>query len=212
MTSAERLSLVTSVLAILVSLASAYFQFCWRSDHLAVQWFFEDQGWPSLAHVPSVAPESYSSIRINMSPSLVFANSGNQNVTVTRVALLLLQDSRAPVGNIWRHGTNPPLSECHDQSSGGAVAFWERFAIGEGSEEARPIVIEAGKSLPIRIWFRQLDESVDGSWRADSEVTTCFEFQLIDSRGRAYSKRVPALRFGSSGGAGEERDGAVDLL
>ena len=143
---------------------------------------------------------------------MVFLNAGNQNVTVTDVSLMLLQSSKAPVGNIWRHGENPPLAQCYDSSLGGAVASWQRVAIESDIREARPIVIEASKSVPVRMWFRQLEETVDNSWRADSEVTTCFSFHFIDSRGRDYTKRVPALRFSANGGAGEEREGPIDLL
>jgi hypothetical protein len=212
MTKSERLSLVTSLAAIVVSLVSAYFQFFWRDDDLRVQWYFEDTGIPSLVFVPNAQRDAYASIRIDISPTMVFVNTGNQNVTVTDVSLVLLQSANAPVGNIWRHGENPPLSKCYDSSLGGALASWQRVAIGNEVKEARPIVIDAGSSVPVRIWFRQLEETVDKSWRGNSEVTTCFSFQLIDSRGRGYTRSMPAQRFTSGGGAGEEHEAAVDLL
>jgi hypothetical protein len=212
MTNAERLSVATSLVAIVVSLLSAYFQFFWRNDDLRVQWYFEHEGIPSLVFVPKPEPTANASIRIDMSPTMVFANAGNQNVTLTDISLVLLQNSNVPVGNIWRHGDNPPLAKCYDESLGGAVGSWERVAVESDTKVAQPMVIEAGKSVPVRVWFRQLDETVDNSWRGDSEVTTCFAFHFIDSRGRDYTRQVPAQRFSSSGGTGEERDDAIDLL
>jgi hypothetical protein len=212
MTKSERLTLAASLVAILISLVNAYFQFFWRDDDLRVQWYFEDTGIPSLVFNPAPRPGAYASIRINMIPTVVFVNTGNQNVTVTDVKLVLLQSASAPVGNIWRNGENPRLSECFDSSLGGALASWQRVAIGNESNEARPIVINAGSSVPVRIWFRQIEEAVDESWQANSEVTTCFSFQLIDSKGRGYTRRIPAMRFTSSGGTGGERETAVDIL
>lgn len=212
MTNAERVSIAASLVAIIVSLVTAYFQFFWRNDDFRVQWYFEHAGVPSLEFVPRDEPSGTASIRIDMSPTFVFLNAGNQNVTLKNVSVLLLQNRDAPVANIWRHGENPPLSTCYDTALGGAEASWQRFTFEGEVKDARPIVIDAGKSVPVRVWFRQLDETVDHSWRADSEVTTCFVFNFIDSRGRDYTKRVPAQRFGSSGGAGEEREDSVDLL
>jgi hypothetical protein len=212
MKTAERVTLSVSVVAILLSLVTAYFQFFWRNDDLRVHWYFEGDGFPSLVFLPKTKTSDRASIRLNMSPMMVFTNAGNQNVTLRDVNFVLLQRQDAPVGNIWRHGENPPLAKCYDQSLGGAIASWERIGIDNDVKQARPIVIDPGKSVPVRIWFRQLDEAVDDSWRANSEVTGCFAFDIIDSRGRGYTRQVPALRFSSGGGSGEEHDHVIELL
>jgi hypothetical protein len=143
---------------------------------------------------------------------MVLMNRGNQNVIVTNISMELLYSKGADPSNVWSHGTNPELNECGRTGIGGALASWETISINGKNEESRPLVIEPGKSVPVRIYFHNLLEIVDKSWTNDSEVTTCFYFRLIDLNGKSHDRKIPAFRFGSGGGKGMEQSAAIALL
>ena len=212
MTPAERTSMVVSLAALLVSAGTAYFQFFWENQDFRVQWLLSDD-FPRLDYEPNPPPEEGGHITTKINPTAILINQGNQNIVVTDIGFTLLYSLNANPKNIWSHGTNPPLHHCNDLKKAiGSLGQWERIKIGEKDEPAHPLVIEPGKTIPVRIHMRQINEMTDKSWRPSSEVTTCFYFRLIDKDGVAHERTIPALTYSASGGRGNEQSAAIQLL
>jgi hypothetical protein len=149
-----------------------------------------------------------------MSPTFVLMNHGNQNVVITDVGFILLYSNESNPTNVWSHGTNPPLEDCNDsRKAKGSLGSWERIRIGTVEEEARPIVVEPGKTFPVRTHLRKVNEMVNQTWKIpNSQVTTCFYIRLIDLEGVEHERTIPALTFGSGGGKGGKQSSAIQLL
>jgi hypothetical protein len=212
MTTSERVSLVTSVVAVVISLLATYFQFFWSDQDLRLQWYPGDTGFPSLKIIRAAPSTNNGSITVKMSPAFVLVNSGNLPASLAEIRLTLLYSGGASPTNVWTHGTTPPLSACYDEKYGGSNVSWETLTLDGEERRARPITIRPGDIVSFRTTFRELSEMTDSSWRYDSEVTTCFSFELVDSNGERTTKRIPAFQFGTTGGRSEDRSGPVQLL
>jgi hypothetical protein len=212
MTTAERSTLFISLLAIIISLLGIYFQFFWKHDALSLRWYMGERGWATMTLEPAGAVAGNAIIKLRMSPSMVFINSGNTPIAIAGIRWKLLYNKNTEATNVWNHGNNPSLSACHDERSGGAIAPWQSLGIEGQTQDAHPLTIEPGRIVPLEIFFRDLEEQVDSTWRADSEVTTCIEVELIDANGRSVTRGIPALTIGTGGTRGDKGDAAIRLL
>lgn len=211
MTTAERVSLYTSVLAVVISLVATYFQFFWRVQDVRLQWYPGESGYPSIRVTPPGSGTNLGEIQFTMSPSFVLVNAGNQPVSLAKITLEMLYGLGAEPANVWIHGKNPPLSACYGEKEVGTQVPWDTLTLNGEDEPARPMTIGPGDIVSFRAAFRELRELVDSSWRTESEVTTCFVFDLVDADGSMITKRIPALQFSMSGGRGEVRSGPIRL-
>ena len=212
MTTAEKASLFVSIAAAITSIGAVYFQFFWRYDDLLVDWNYSERGWPNMAYVPPSDGSSYGEIHLAVQPDFVFVNAGNQSVGVTRIEWMLVSNRNTKADNVWSGKGNPPLTDCTTDKRGGATRSWVGLERDGTMEAARPFTLGPGQILPLRVSFLPMSEAVDDTWKADSEVTTCYEFEIVTATGSVVTRRVPGAIVGTGGSRGEARNGLKKLL
>ncbi|MDT4330840.1 hypothetical protein ACQE3E_17545 [Methylomonas sp. MED-D] len=211
MTTAERVSLLVSITAAIISFGALYFQFFWSHDELLVDWTYSVRGSPEMKYQGPSVESIYGQIELSVSPDMVFVNGGNRSVAITDIQWIVLFNQETQVTNLWNHGHNPPLSAC-SVGAGGSSQSWGQLEINGKSSDASTIIVKPGEITAFRVNFQPLVEQTDINWKSDSKVTTCFKVDLLNGDGKRLTKYLPAAIIKVGSALGEERSGPIKLL
>ncbi len=172
----ERIAIAVSVVAIIVSVVTAYFQFR-QEDELRVVTFMMDT--PAMI-------QTEEGISLQSSWQFSFSNTGNRPALIQGISWLIAHTE----------GTDPgreELERCWTSPGGVISEPWQpRMA---------PFVAEPGKIHTVVVDFPPVTPQFTSGGYAGHFVT-CFKFVVIDADGRSYCPSVPALWFDGGGGSG----------